>query len=86
MVDDTIEAYVDWREECAHVSEAYRRWLSAVGADAALAFRAYGAALEREERAAEVYADLIGRVGRVVAAAPQSVTGHPAAASGASQQ
>jgi hypothetical protein len=70
MVDETMDAYVDWREECTHVGEAYRRWLSAVRADAALAFRAYLAALDREERASQVYADLISRLGRLVAEAP----------------
>jgi hypothetical protein len=86
MVDETIDAYVDWREECTHVWDASRRWESAVGADAALAFRAYGAALDREERASEVYADLIGRLGHRVAGRPPWVTGDRAPTSGASQQ
>jgi 5-methylthioribose kinase len=85
-VDETIDAYVDWREECTHVREAYRRWLSAEGADVALAFRAYVAALDREERASEVYADLMGRLGHLLADAPPKVTGNQAPTSGASQQ
>jgi hypothetical protein len=81
MVDETMDAYVDWREECAHVWEAYRRWLSAAGADAVLAFRAYGAALDREERASEVYAELIGRLGALIA--PPRVSGDRPTTSGA---
>jgi hypothetical protein len=86
MVDETMDAYVDWREECAHVRDAYRRWLSAVRADAALAFRAYLAALDREERASEVYAELISRLGRLVADAPAKFAADRPSTSGASQQ
>jgi len=85
MVDETIDAYVDWREECTHVWEAHRRWQSAVGADAALAFRAYVAALDREERASEVYADLISRLGHLAADTLPRLTGDWAPTSGASQ-
>jgi hypothetical protein len=85
MVDETIDAYVDWREECTHVWEADRRWQSAVGADAALAFRAYVAALDREARASEVYADLMSRVGHLVTDSPSRVAGDRAPTSGASQ-
>jgi hypothetical protein len=62
MIDEAMDAYVEWREECARVWDAYHRWLSAVRADAALAFPAYLAALDREERASEVYAGLISRL------------------------
>jgi hypothetical protein len=58
MIDDAMDAYVEWREECVRVWDAYHAWRSAVRTDAALAFRAYLAALDREERAAEVYAVL----------------------------
>jgi hypothetical protein len=67
MVDEVMEAYVQWREESARVWEAYHRWLSAVRADAALAFPAYVAALDREERASEVYAGLISQTDPLVA-------------------
>jgi hypothetical protein len=86
MVDDAIDAYVDWREECTHVWEAHRRWQSSGGRDAALAFRAYVAALDREERASEVYADLIGRVGHLVAGALPRVLADREPATEASQQ
>jgi len=55
MVDETMDAYVDWREECAHVRDAYRRWLSAVKADGrARVFAPTRRRLDREERASEV--------------------------------
>ena len=53
------DAYVDWREERAAVWLAYDGWNSAPTADAAVAFAAYRAALDREERAAEVYGRLV---------------------------
>jgi hypothetical protein len=63
LVDEAIEAYVDWREECAEVWSAYERWASASVADAAPAFSAYRAALDREESASDAYADLLQRIG-----------------------
>jgi hypothetical protein len=62
LVDSMVEAYVDWREECVGVSGAYERWSSAPVPDRPVAFSAYRAALEREEHASRVYADLITRV------------------------
>src|SRR5438270_9819589 len=67
LVDEAMDAYVDWREECIALSDAYGRWTAARPAEAALAFRGYVAALDREERASEVYAGVIGRVGALVA-------------------
>jgi hypothetical protein len=61
-LDDAVYAYVDWRDECTVVWYAYRRWAKASTADAALAFAAYTAALDREESAAKVYAELMRRV------------------------
>jgi hypothetical protein len=61
-LDDAVYAYVDWRDECTAVWHAYRRWAKASTADAALAFGAYTAALDREESAAKVYAELMRRV------------------------
>jgi hypothetical protein len=85
IVDETIDAYVDWREECTHVWEAHSRWQRAEGADATLAFRAYVAALDREERASQVYAELVGRLGHLAAGALLRVTRDRAPASGATQ-
>jgi hypothetical protein len=62
LVDDVIDAYVDWREECLFVWDAYCRWAAAPQADATLAFAAYAAALDREERASAYYAGRISRL------------------------
>ncbi len=62
LVDEALDAYIDWREECTSVWDAYARWTSAPLADCPLAFSAYRAALDREECAAQVYADIVTRV------------------------
>jgi hypothetical protein len=62
LVDAATDAYVDWREECAGVWDAYERWTHALDIDAAGAFAAYRAALDREESASHAYADLLGTV------------------------
>ena len=61
-----VDAYVAWREECVAVRTAYLAWRRARAVEAALAFDAYEAALDREEVAAEVYAALMRRVGHLV--------------------
>jgi hypothetical protein len=63
IVDDAIDAYIRWREECAGAREAYDRWSAAATADRMLASCAYVAALDREEIAARVYADAMKRLG-----------------------
>jgi hypothetical protein len=68
LVDEAIDAYVDWREESVGVWDSYARWTAAQGTDAGLAFQAYVAALDREERASEVYGGLIRRAGATGAA------------------
>ncbi len=65
-VDDMIGAYVDWREECLAVQAAYERWSSAPPEDEVLAFAAYLAALDSEERASLLYEKLVQRVGEHV--------------------
>ena len=62
VVDDAVDAYVRWREECAGAREAYHRWSSAETADRMLASCAYMAALDREEIAANVYAEAMRRL------------------------
>lgn len=59
-------AYVDWREECAALEAAYHRWVSADASDAELAFAAYGAALDREQRASVIYSELVSRGKKVL--------------------
>jgi hypothetical protein len=57
--DALIDLYVEWREECSSVELAYERWREASKDDREAAFAAYNAALDREERASDIYAALI---------------------------
>jgi hypothetical protein len=75
LVDEAIDACVDWGEECASVWDAYARWTSAHATDSPLAFSAYRAALDREERAAHVYAELMTRVSAASPTFQLDVTG-----------
>jgi len=74
LVDEAIDAYVDWREERDSVWDAYERWTDTPRAECPLAFTAYQAALDREERAAHVYAELMRRVSVAVPAFQLDVT------------
>jgi hypothetical protein len=65
LVDRMISAYVEWREASRLVHDAYRSWASATGPRADGAFWRYTAALDAEERAAEVYGSLVRRVGHL---------------------
>jgi len=72
-VDLAVDAYVSWCQECRAVRNAYLAWRQAPAAEAAVAFDAYEAALDREEVAADVYAELVSRVGHLaeIGLAPQ---------------
>ena len=61
LVDRMMDEYVSWREECFGVSAAYERWREAPEDDRWLAHHAYVAALDREERAATTYCELVER-------------------------
>jgi hypothetical protein len=83
LADEAIRVYVDWREESAWVWDAFDRWAHTRGADAATAFAAYRAALDREECAARVYADLLARVAAAngrECLRPQGALHHPRSA------
>lgn len=67
LVNAAMDAYLDWREECAAVSDAYRRWADAGEAGVAPAWWAYEAALDREERASALYDEAIRRIGDLAA-------------------
>jgi hypothetical protein len=74
LVDDLVDAYVAWREECRAVEDAYRGWVRAAAADSTFAFAAYRMALDREELASGVYADLVARVSRLIPIDPKRRT------------
>jgi hypothetical protein len=66
LIDELMEAYVEWREECAGLLQAYERWASVPATDRELAFAAYKAALDREQQASAVYSSRIDRVEREI--------------------
>jgi hypothetical protein len=70
LVDQLVEAYVGWREACARVDDAYRFWTTDSGASGRVAFGSYVAALDAEERSAEVYARLVRRADALVWGSP----------------
>jgi hypothetical protein len=65
LVDELVEAYVDWRETCARVDDAYRSWAKDTVLGDQVAFALYRAALDAEEQAARVYAELVRRADKV---------------------
>jgi hypothetical protein len=62
LVDAAMDSYVEWREESEDVRGAYQRWAVSVLVDRELAFRAYRAALDREEKAALVHGFTVERL------------------------
>jgi hypothetical protein len=54
-IDALIDSYVEWREECETVETAYERWTQSERSEHGLAYTAYRAALDREEKAAAIY-------------------------------
>jgi hypothetical protein len=62
LIDEAFASYLDWLAESEAVNAAYRVWSRAPRTDAALPFTAYGAALDREERAATDYRSVIDQV------------------------
>lgn len=52
-------SYASWREASDRVAETYRSWTAASRGERFLAHAAYMAALEREERAACAYQELV---------------------------
>jgi hypothetical protein len=79
LVHAAMDAYLRWRDECDAVSDAYRRWADVREPEAEPAWRAYEAALDREERASALYAEQISHVGELVRAdriPVMSIEGH----------
>ena len=61
LVDELVEAYIDWRETCGRVNDAYCSWASETGPRGRVTFGLYMAALDAEEQAAEVYVRVVRR-------------------------
>src|SRR5579863_7861086 len=55
LVDELVDRYLCWREECVSVQSSYDNWMRAAAAEQRLAYSAHVAALDREERAAVTY-------------------------------
>ncbi len=55
FVDELVDLYLGWRDECVAVQSAYRVWIGAPASERPLAHAAYRAALDREEQAAARY-------------------------------
>jgi hypothetical protein len=61
-IDELLERYICWREDCQAVRQAYQRWAASHPDERGLAHTGYLAALDREERAAGIYAVHIKRL------------------------
>jgi hypothetical protein len=61
LIDEVMDRYLDWREQCVALRRAYERWSNRTVSDQRWAFEAYRAALDLEEHASDVYADWINR-------------------------
>jgi predicted aminopeptidase len=62
LIDQAMERYVEWREECAAVNDAYENWTNAPIEETDLPFVAYSAALDREQSAFKVYGRALDRI------------------------
>jgi hypothetical protein len=67
LVSQASDAHVGWRNQCSAVWITYSYWVGAGREDATSWYDAYLTALDQEERAAERYAGLIGRLDELVA-------------------
>jgi hypothetical protein len=62
LEDEFVACYASWRMESTSVRLAYEHWKDAEPSGESAAHAAYVAALDREERAADVYRDCARRV------------------------
>jgi hypothetical protein len=81
--DEFVETYLAWRDASADVRAAYDCWRTVGRPDTPLAFWAYHAALDREERAARAYAGSAARLARLVAVTARPSPRRPASPAGA---
>jgi hypothetical protein len=61
LIDEMLERYVDWREQCVAVAETYERWSNGSIDNRKLGFEVYKAALDLEEHASLIYAERVNR-------------------------
>jgi hypothetical protein len=80
LIDEAFARYLDWLAECEAVNAAYWVWSRAPRTDGALPFAAYGAALDREERAATVYRSVIDRIEQLFGGGERLADARPGAA------
>ena len=59
LLDALFERYLDWRETCFEVAQAYGRWQQAPRGHRASAFTAYEGWLDLEQSASDEYARLV---------------------------
>jgi hypothetical protein len=77
LLDETLDAYAEWLEECTAVREAYRWWSDAPHNRKSAAFDEYLAALDNEQHTAELYADLYAELIRRVGECASTGLGRP---------
>jgi hypothetical protein len=65
-VDELLDGYVSWREECRHVWKAYEQLSVGDLGERRVVYATYLAALDREERAAQTYAHRVKRVAGIL--------------------
>jgi hypothetical protein len=63
LIDEMVDSYVDWREQCNALAETHECWSNGSIANRKLAFEAYRAALDLEEHASLIYAERVSRLG-----------------------
>lgn len=64
-IDAISTSYVNWRDRCVALSNAYERWRRAAPDERATAYAGYVLELELEERAANRYRSLVERASLV---------------------
>jgi hypothetical protein len=64
LIDEVMDRYLDWREQCVALRKAYERWSNGTVSDQRWAFEAYRATLDLEEHSSDVYADWLNRFER----------------------
>jgi hypothetical protein len=62
LEDEFVECYGRWREESTAVRLSYDRWRDSESDVESIAYAVYIAALDREERAADVYRECAHRI------------------------